>query len=428
MFPSWLDKKLETVFLVTLHGEWSLHDGLCQPGGNSRRALGRLRIIVANNSTAALAGATAAPPAPARVAAAAAGPPARTPRTPTMQLGRGGCCVRAPAQGSAKLGRRRSWFRSARQAVVAQQTPLFPARESARGGNGSVKVYDTRVAEVEARSEANEEEDEYAQLCREGFSREDVAAVTIQGPPGACVNLYSAAELYECRLFVGWSAGAAGVQGAEEPGVASGGGSGRVRAPAATQCMQAKVRRCSPNRRTGSRCVATGDQMLGLCIILHAVVFVCLLEHRDCSCIVTWSLCYCDSASSFNHKFLPCSPLDLGCCRRVLQVLDLLPRPAAGDGVPPPADVLARPRVGSEAVGVGQVRQVGDGEELVAGQVLRLPQPLLVDVQQRLQLLMGPSSNVSASPCARLRHDTHNRQQIKTMASTCINVSLPCAN
>jgi hypothetical protein len=75
MFPSWLDKKLETVFLVTLHGEWSLHDGLCQPGGNSRRALGRLRIIVANNSTGALAGATAAPPAPARVAAAAAGPP-----------------------------------------------------------------------------------------------------------------------------------------------------------------------------------------------------------------------------------------------------------------------------------------------------------------------------------------------------------------
>jgi hypothetical protein len=99
--------------------------------------------------------------------------------------------VRAPAQGSAKLGRRRSWFRSARQAVVAQQTPLFPARESARGGNGSVKVYDTRVAEVEARSAANEEEDEYAQLCREGFSREDVAAVTIQA-------FFSVRELVLC--------------------------------------------------------------------------------------------------------------------------------------------------------------------------------------------------------------------------------------
>lgn len=138
-------------------------------------------------------------PASARVAAAAnAGAAnARTPRTPTTPIGRGqqrGCCVRGPAtHGNAKLGSRRrgSWFRSARQAVVAQQQmPRFPARDGARGGgnSGGVKVHDARVAEVEAHeavAKVEEEEtcshdDEYARLCREGFSREDVAAVTIQ--------------------------------------------------------------------------------------------------------------------------------------------------------------------------------------------------------------------------------------------------------
>ena len=123
---------------------------------------------------------------------------ARTPRTPTTPLGRqqqqqGACCVRVPAQGSAKLGRRRSWFRSARQAV-AQTTPRFrgAGRDSARAraraaGSNAVKVYDARLPEAEAvaaAAAAEEEEtcsnDEYALLCREGFSREDVAAVTIQ--------------------------------------------------------------------------------------------------------------------------------------------------------------------------------------------------------------------------------------------------------
>ncbi|KAG2554961.1 uncharacterized protein LOC120647403 [Panicum virgatum] len=123
---------------------------------------------------------------------------ARTPRTPTTPtpLGRrqqqqGACCARVPAQGSAKLGRRRSWFRSARQAV-AQTTPRFrgAGRDSARAraaGSNAVKVYDARLSEAEAvaaAAAAEEEEtcsnDEYAVLCREGFSREDVAAVTIQ--------------------------------------------------------------------------------------------------------------------------------------------------------------------------------------------------------------------------------------------------------
>ncbi|TKV98345.1 hypothetical protein SEVIR_9G554600v4 [Setaria viridis] len=130
--------------------------------------------------------------AAAESAAASAGVPAaaRTPRTPTTPIGRrqqGTCCVRVPAQGSAKLGRRRSWFRSARQAV-AQTTPrLRGAGGRAAGSNSAVKVYDARLPEVEAEAAAattTEEEtcsnDEYALLCREGFSREDVAAVTIQ--------------------------------------------------------------------------------------------------------------------------------------------------------------------------------------------------------------------------------------------------------
>ncbi|CAN6302404.1 unnamed protein product [Urochloa humidicola] len=139
-------------------------------------------------------------PASSSAAAPAVGPAAdgggsgaRTPGTPTTPIGRrqkqGACCVRVvPAQGSAKLGRRRSWFRSARQAV-AQTTPRFRGagggRDSARGASSSaVKVYDARHVEAEAMVVATEEEtcsnEEYAVLCREGFSREDVAAVTIQ--------------------------------------------------------------------------------------------------------------------------------------------------------------------------------------------------------------------------------------------------------
>ncbi|CAL4928897.1 unnamed protein product [Urochloa decumbens] len=137
-------------------------------------------------------------PAPASAAASAGGAAAaaaaggtRTPRTPATPIGRrqqqGACCVRfVPAQGSsAKLGRRRSWFRSARQAV-AQTTPRFRGagggRDSARAAGSAVKVYDTRHVEAAAATEEEEtcSNDEYAVLCREGFSREDVAAVTIQ--------------------------------------------------------------------------------------------------------------------------------------------------------------------------------------------------------------------------------------------------------
>lgn len=145
---------------------------------------------------AAAASASAVAPAGGPAAGAGAGAAAaaaRTPRTPTTPIGRrqqSACCV--PAQGNAKLGRRRSWFRSARQAV-AQTTPRLRGpggRGSARsaGSSSAVKVYDARLPEVEAAAAAaaaaTEEEtcsnDEYALLCREGFSREDVAAVTIQ--------------------------------------------------------------------------------------------------------------------------------------------------------------------------------------------------------------------------------------------------------
>ncbi|CAD6209441.1 unnamed protein product [Miscanthus lutarioriparius] len=118
------------------------------------------------------------------VASAGPGPAgvARTPRTPATQ--QRACCVRVPAQqgpGSAKLGRRCRWFRSARQAG-AQTTPRFrgASRDTAHAGNSNNKS----LAEAEAAAAPAEEEtcsnDEYALLCREGFSREDVAVVTIQ--------------------------------------------------------------------------------------------------------------------------------------------------------------------------------------------------------------------------------------------------------
>ncbi|KAF8780099.1 hypothetical protein HU200_001756 [Digitaria exilis] len=153
---------------------------LCGVRSSSSRTPRRRGQVCCFSSAAA-----ASAPAPAGGTAAAAGGAAA--RTPTTPLGR-------RRQGSAKLGRRRSWFRSARQAV-AQTTPRFRggAGGSTRaGGNSAVKVYDARHAEAEAAASAAaaaaavvmEEEtcsnEEYALLCREGFSREDVAAVTIQ--------------------------------------------------------------------------------------------------------------------------------------------------------------------------------------------------------------------------------------------------------
>ncbi|RLN40182.1 protein IQ-DOMAIN 14 [Panicum miliaceum] len=104
----------------------------------------------------------------------------RTPRTPCTPTARRLCGVRSrtPRRGQA----------------VAQTTPRFrgAGRDSARaaGSNSNaVKVYDARLPEEEPAAAAvvtatEEEEtcsnDEYALLCREGFSREDVAAVTIQ--------------------------------------------------------------------------------------------------------------------------------------------------------------------------------------------------------------------------------------------------------
>uniref|UniRef100_A0A0D3FDH5 DUF4005 domain-containing protein n=1 Tax=Oryza barthii TaxID=65489 RepID=A0A0D3FDH5_9ORYZ len=92
------------------------------------------------------------------------------------------CYVRGTgtAQGNAKLGRRRRWLRS------TGQTPRRTARAGGDVGNGGdVKVYDTGLVEAAAEESVTKEEetssnDEYALLCRQGFPREDVAAVTIQ--------------------------------------------------------------------------------------------------------------------------------------------------------------------------------------------------------------------------------------------------------
>ncbi|WVZ55351.1 hypothetical protein U9M48_006023 [Paspalum notatum var. saurae] len=138
-------------------------------------------------------------PAPPTAAGGGAAAVAWTPRTPTTTTPPGrpqrACCVRVPAQspGSAKLGRRRRWFRSARQ-TVTQTTPRFRGATtrrdiSAHAGNNNtttdsvVKVYDARLPGAETAAAAEEEtcsNEEYALFCREGFSREDVAAVTIQ--------------------------------------------------------------------------------------------------------------------------------------------------------------------------------------------------------------------------------------------------------
>ncbi|KAF0893284.1 hypothetical protein E2562_023925 [Oryza meyeriana var. granulata] len=116
-------------------------------------------------------------PSSSAPAAAAA---ARTPRTPTTPIGRTqrACCARGPAQGNAKLGRRRRWLRS------TGKTPRRTARAGGDVGNGDVKVYTTGLVEAAEEAGTKEEEtssnEEYALLCRQGFPREDVAAVTIQ--------------------------------------------------------------------------------------------------------------------------------------------------------------------------------------------------------------------------------------------------------
>ncbi|XP_051230963.1 uncharacterized protein [Lolium perenne] len=147
--------------------------------------------------------------APETAPAAAVSPaPARTPRTPSTPIGRTQrvCCITsggAPAQGRAKTTSgttRRSTLSSASKAV-AQTTPRNAAHAVAatvrdtttttplpRANGGDVaKAYTPplEVVKAAAKEPAREEEsvcsnEEYALLCREGFAREDVAAVTIQ--------------------------------------------------------------------------------------------------------------------------------------------------------------------------------------------------------------------------------------------------------
>ncbi|KAM0919821.1 hypothetical protein ACQ4PT_007967 [Festuca glaucescens] len=147
-------------------------------------------------------------PAPAAAVAAAPAAPARTPRTPSTPIGRTQrvCCITSGgsprAQGRTKTpssSTRRRTLSSASKAV-AQTTPRNAARAVAgavrdmttttplpRGNGGDVaKVYTPRLEVIKAAVEPAKEEEsvcsneEYALLCREGFAREDVAAVTIQ--------------------------------------------------------------------------------------------------------------------------------------------------------------------------------------------------------------------------------------------------------
>ncbi|CAM0870549.1 unnamed protein product [Alopecurus aequalis] len=155
-------------------------------------------------------------PAPSEVVSAGVAPAAatgRTPRTPSTPIGRTQrvCCVTSGHGATAQAGRaktpksgnaRRRWLSSASKAVA--QTPRNAARAVASAvrdtttttttttprprGEDVVKVYTPRVEVVKPHVEEPPKEkaesvcsnEEYALLCREGFAREDVAAVTIQ--------------------------------------------------------------------------------------------------------------------------------------------------------------------------------------------------------------------------------------------------------
>ncbi|XP_037428256.1 SH3 domain-containing protein C23A1.17-like [Triticum dicoccoides] len=162
----------------------------------------RTPVAAAPSAGAAL---VAPPPARTPVAAAAsagaalAPPPARTPGTPSTPIGRTQrvCCVTttAPAQaGNAKSKSgtaRRRWLSSASKTVAQTRGGVSGAiRDSTTNprSNGDIAKAVHRAAPLAKAVEpapANEDEsvcsnEEYALLCREGFSREDVAAVTIQ--------------------------------------------------------------------------------------------------------------------------------------------------------------------------------------------------------------------------------------------------------
>lgn len=137
---------------------------------------------------------------------------ARTPRTPKTPAVKHMCCTgrtpqtprrRQGQQGQAKLGRSKRWFRLFRRTMSHSPRRSVPGRKG--GNNNEVKVYNPRHVEAAAAvttplkaEDGASSNDEYSLLVKEGFSREDVAAVTIQTyfrghlvnfHPSSCMNI-----------------------------------------------------------------------------------------------------------------------------------------------------------------------------------------------------------------------------------------------
>ncbi|OAY66566.1 protein IQ-DOMAIN 31-like [Ananas comosus] len=95
--------------------------------------------------------------------------PKSKPRTP-----------RSARRGPRAVARPGRWFRAVRRSFA--QAPCRSIAVAARGGE-EVKVYNPKLAqpaEGAALKEGSGSDDEFSLLCKEGFCREDVAAVTIQ--------------------------------------------------------------------------------------------------------------------------------------------------------------------------------------------------------------------------------------------------------
>ncbi|XP_072963699.1 protein IQ-DOMAIN 3-like [Typha angustifolia] len=81
------------------------------------------------------------------------------------------------------MAKPRRWFRVVGRSFTYSSCRSISVEEG--GGRGEVKVYNPRMAEAPEVVDLKEgggggSNDEYNTLCKEGFSREDVAAVTIQ--------------------------------------------------------------------------------------------------------------------------------------------------------------------------------------------------------------------------------------------------------
>ncbi|OAY68558.1 Protein IQ-DOMAIN 31, partial [Ananas comosus] len=110
------------------------------------------------------------PSGAAPLPSAAWGPPPTKSKPARAERRRGPRAVARPGR----------WFRAVRRSFA--QAPCRSIAVAARGGE-EVKVYNPKLkqpAEGAALKEGSGSDDEFSLLCKEGFCREDVAAVTIQ--------------------------------------------------------------------------------------------------------------------------------------------------------------------------------------------------------------------------------------------------------